>query len=239
MIRSRSPSVTALRANAGPEAHSACRRGSHRIRWMSSAASATTRESPTRRTRRSMSSISAPTAARRSSTRNPQSRTWSSSRSGRSRTRPSRRRPSRDTTPDDIHGWVCLRRSNASPQRCGGRFSRSTKPASTPKRPTAGGSCSRPIPRTGTCSTTWPAARASPGGGRRGPASRPRDRHVGARQSHGEGRLGLRSDPRRPRVPGTGRLGEAGGAGLPRLRYLPTSDCAASFRFSRASAGRR
>ena len=54
-----SPSVTALRANAGPEAHSGCRRGSHRIRWMSSVASATTRESPMRRTRRSMSSISA------------------------------------------------------------------------------------------------------------------------------------------------------------------------------------
>ena len=78
-------------------------------------------------------------------------------------------------------------------------------------------------------------------------ASRPRDRHVGACQSHGEGRLGLRSDPRGPRVPGTGRLaqlsrlgGEAGGAGLPRLRYyLPTSECAASFRFSSASAWRR
>ena len=44
MTRSRSPSVTALRANAGPEAPSGCRRGSHRIRWMSPVASATTRE---------------------------------------------------------------------------------------------------------------------------------------------------------------------------------------------------
>ena len=38
-----------------------------------------------------------------------------------------------DTTPDGIHGWVCLRRSNVATLRLGGRFSRSTKPASTPR----------------------------------------------------------------------------------------------------------
>jgi hypothetical protein len=106
-----------------------------------------------------------PSAARRSSTRNRQSRTWSSSRSARSPTRRSPRRRNRATSHDGIRGSVCLTRSNATTRelQSGLRSTLSTRLASTPRRPTAGASCSRGIRIPG-CSTTSPAARASRAG---------------------------------------------------------------------------
>ena len=103
--------------------------------------------SPTRRTGRSTSFTSAPSAARRCSTRSRPSRTWSSSRSARSRIRPFRRRPSRATTHGGIRGSVCPTRSYATTRGAvGRRCSRSTRPASSPRQLTVAASCSRRIP---------------------------------------------------------------------------------------------
>ena len=129
------------------------------------AATATTRGSPTRRTRRSTSSTSAPTAVRRSSTRSRPSRIWSSI-SGRLVRRPrrSRRRPSRATTRVVTSGSTCPRTSRASRPSCGGRCHPLYESGSTRRRRTRGASCSTLIRSTPTWPTTSRAARASRAG---------------------------------------------------------------------------
>ena len=154
--------------------------------------------------RKEQSSTSAQTAAPRSSTPSRRSPTCSSSRSAPSPTRPSRRRPSPATTRGGTRGSGCRSRSHATPPRCGRQHSRSTKPASTPRQPTAGASYSRPIPTTACCFYNTACCREPRRpDDRRARAPHAGSRTVGRRPRHGERGLGLRPDPRRARLPRT------------------------------------
>ncbi len=176
--------------------------GSRRTRCRSRAASTTTRASPTRRTASHTPSISAPSAARRSSTRSRTTRTWSSSLSARLRILLPP--PTESGYDSRRHPWIGLpdsiERRRPEIWEPVARLYEAGEYAEAVER---GGKCSRPIPTTLASSTTSPAARAWRGDGGCDRAPAPGHRALRAAALTRYRGLGLRPDPRRAGVQGT------------------------------------